>query len=350
MFQATPTAERLGLLWKIALDKYPHFYISANVNQSMNVAEVTRSLKRFSVCYSIKLKPGFNSFNTTSLVGGRFSTTIYYYKVNYDAIPNAANYMLYVSAEKDDFLDANEAFIEISLKLGTENRVAFTYMVYRIYSLPPPYPTRCLEYNNIGFKSQKHCRHECVVREVRSRSIRMPPSVKISETNLRKEKPSLSRFHMDAMHSVIDDICNQKCWQPNCQEETFVAKAVSKMSSPSILWNMVAPDSPTVLSTYSPKLGLVDFGILVFSCFSFWLSVCPLGFLLDQQLLLNKACESRLGMQVNERHTSVIVPALLRPRVPQQVPKQQSRLGPRGNWTRTWTSTLDGLASFLTNV
>lgn len=55
VFDTTPSLEKFGKLSKIAKDDFPYNYHAENAKQSLKFINVKRSVKKYFLCYSLKI-------------------------------------------------------------------------------------------------------------------------------------------------------------------------------------------------------------------------------------------------------------------------------------------------------
>lgn len=162
---------------------------------------------------------------------------------------------------------------------GDMNYVTFTYMTFAIRRLPSPYTTHCFDYTTLGYSSRKHCLDTCLTKKSVNMSLPLPSVVKISYSSYQN-----SLFAIGDVDSSIETLCNKHCSKRDCEEQYLALKLISRSLNYFVMLEWYVTDAPFFITIYSPIFTLVEFVILILSCFSFWIAFCPLTIMLENQM------------------------------------------------------------------
>ena len=155
----------------------------------------------------------------------------------------------------------------------------FLWSKYINQLLPPPYPTNCLNYTNNGEQwSQDLCVQRCITNHTKSQLNRAPFTriiandssdidyriVSISDLENKTFAGKLSAIERKCLNSPT-------CIRSNCYEELAMSQFVADKKSEHFKIRIYAPQDPDFVTTYYPKLNLVEYLVYLSSCVGLWL-------------------------------------------------------------------------------
>lgn len=151
IFQVTHPGEEAVSVRKFQQRDALHFVDhELNPNDTFKYFDVSRSIKKSSLCYSMRIKDEFNSFNYDYATKNTPYPHYTLLMIEESYFRNANLITLSLASDQDSFFGATESSMELDRILrwpdapewGDRNYMAFTYMTYISQRMPPPYTTR----------------------------------------------------------------------------------------------------------------------------------------------------------------------------------------------------------------
>lgn len=294
IFSVLPPSDAIGYLRLIHDQNAPTVKV-LSTQRTSDFLNLKLTIKNSFAWCSNQVKSHYNNFNYDYIVRSTWLPRFYQFSMLQEIFPSTEWLVLYLSSEKDFLSGATEANLEIDRLInfttgeGMSNNIATTHQMYKSRRLPP-YPTRCLDYETIQGKSQKHCLSECLMNKSTDSLNAIPFSVEMTSDRFRNSPIVVANKQMYAnktyvnAQQAIDALCAQICHRPNCEEEIFVIKMSSSGKNFNLKFDVNASDAPIIVCNFIPVFSFLEFAILVLSCFGFWIGISPLSILLDNKL------------------------------------------------------------------
>lgn len=317
IFNSVPDNNSIGKLTEI---HHSSTHNPRGISYTTNYLNVTLSIKKFSVCYSIDIHEKYNRFKYEQIVQRNTNPRFYIFKMP-KSFPfhKLSIITIYLSSRQDHFHGPTSAVLEVNRgiprqgALASGNNIALTYSSYISKRLPPPYKTQCFDYRFLKFDSQKHCLQTCYLNNSLALKSPMPGFVMISADKIRHHNLSIvmssqrTNLTLRRLHDQISATCDQKCSRSDCYEQELVAKLVKRDASYFPTLDFFVPDSPSIVSTYVPKLDFIQFTILGLSCIAFWLGFSPLTFILARQFFKSSSDHDNINATATTAECSKII-------------------------------------------
>jgi hypothetical protein len=256
-------------------------YVPLETRKDFEAAmDVKTFLKDKSKCYSLDVKQEyrkvpFYTIMRQAIVPGMLS----YYKI-YNQVVNTINTFYYILTPNGRTTRSGfYSYVPLSPQLGRSFKM--TYDSYEAHLLPPPFETKCIEYQKLGKGSRGDCYEKCLRRKLSKINGLVPQGVNIypGEVNGLLAMGDLWTNH--TIKSILRQVeikCDRKCHAKDCVSIFHIPKKLttSKTAGNTYLIN-IAPQSPTVKATCLQMLTLTQFLTDLVSTFGFWLGISALG-------------------------------------------------------------------------
>lgn len=217
-------------------------------------------------------------------------------------------------ADVDSYIE-EVYYIELPLIRKSHATYYLSYDYTKSILLKPPYKTNCFDYKTVGLDSHAHCYDNCVFyASIRNNIISLlihrrenldylPVRIMVSNYKCPVRKTGDNVLFNNACDLMIRTKCKVICKRNDCVKEIFEVKLEEitsvLQSEANIKIHIIAPNSLSTIITHIPNISLVDYITYLLSCFSFWVGLSPLGFLLHLNTTLMKRHLSRLMSKPN---------------------------------------------------
>lgn len=154
---------------------------------------------------------------------------------------------------------------------------ALAYGEETLQLLPPPFPTGCRDYSQVGFESEAHCQYQCVSRK----SLRVYGKSMFAVAFDRPENFSViskysliqDKFLQRHMDRFVDE-CSDQCSAFNCVRQIFVPSLVESRSTERlVIFQLRDMNGLEVRGVYYPKIPSVEFFTQILSISGVWLGL-----------------------------------------------------------------------------
>lgn len=215
------------------------------------------------------------------------------------SIFDGLKYDFYVSLDIPPRYDLSE----VSRRLLDVTYMCFTYEHSMVKRLGYPY-TNCFDYaTNTGYIDELDCFKYCNAKalfsalKVAFRWCALDEKIvaQYGHLPLRDNYNRKNQTEIDIAQRVEDD-CKQQCRRgQSCQSEHFYVDMSSfrmyrlSRDDGRLQVKVLPPSRPDLVSTYTPKISLIDFFVYVLSSINFWLCVSPLPFMLEAAELFSRS-------------------------------------------------------------
>jgi hypothetical protein len=179
---------------------------------------------------------------------------------------------------------------------GTANYSSFVSHHYsmKVTSLPPPYETRCYDYDGHGFLDELECMENCTVQKTFDEFQGKVPYMSVMKTPTNQSflgYTDLEDTFNDSKFSRIQDECsNFRCNRQDCKDDQ-VLTTTSISHSNKLTWSHVTPIQPSFNIKSSPALSLLEVIIYCFGSISTFTGLCVIK--MNPFLLLKKRSQTK---------------------------------------------------------
>ena len=156
---------------------------------------------------------------------------------------------------------------------------SMSYEKYYNQLLPPPFVTECRNYAHTGFQHQGHCISECIIKRSTENSSELQPGpsifdrIKYGRLKMVPLVKTEREQHYSRLVQDIESYCDQKCWQPDCEENLLIP---TLMAANEYLYGVVvtyAQQAPTIRTIFTQRMTFIEFATDLLSAFGFWLGM-----------------------------------------------------------------------------
>lgn len=250
-------------------------------NEEANLLHKTTSFSRGTFfCFS--LRPEYHLidslFSTERVILGFKMTDLLFKQTN-------DRYYYLVSHDVRDkvMVDPRRGLFTVPMTARSTVAPCMSYQRRVSRLLPPPYDTRCRDYNSTRLASQLHCKNDCLLRRTMSKVALVPHDVSIFDPSQVSHVPLISWQQMQDKTIVrrLDDIvavCEEECSLSDCQSEEFQPLLVSDVTyfKHKVFFPIFRPNKPTVKIQTRAAMTLLDLVMIVLNSVSLWTAVCPM--------------------------------------------------------------------------
>ena len=155
------------------------------------------------------------------------------------------------------------------------NYFVLTYYIVYNKRLPPPYPSKCFDYDG---KTQSSCFKDCIVDLSMKEFDKFPFSENIyQEDAYNLDKTIINNFNLsDQIFSDrlrnLETICESRCSQPDCEERAFLTEiTLSDVNQGSIAFRVNLPKNSNFFIDYQPMILFLEYLTYVLGCLGSWL-------------------------------------------------------------------------------
>ena len=193
------------------------------------------------------------------------------------------------SYDANDEVAQYNSFSSYSVSLNTQN-------------LPPPYDTKCFDYESIGLASTTECIEECIKARVLQKLNKIPFSFMVNESIDMKMVSYLDVIRPETAKTLsqIQHVCSEICSRRSCKDLTETTTTTATMF-PVFILRIIVPLYPSIFITANPALKLVEFLTQVMSILSTWTGVSIMSLNPGIFYALKKQQVYQMAMKKNSR-------------------------------------------------
>lgn len=241
------------------------------------------------ICYRFHIHKYVNdTFRYANIGYSQTYTGVFYYVTLSEKAFKKANLIKFTvnSNDPSNYPDTSIAYSSVVIRYYNEstekadfNHFNVNYYQIETYRLPDPYPTQCIDYDEVGFTSQRDCFTKCFTNYTLKYYNKVPFSVIIHEK-------------MDFKHLGFDDVANETSskfleeLEDDCEltckwKDCHFAKTITSVELdpfPSIRFQLKIPREPTFVVTYIPKIHLSEIIIYILSLLGTWFGFSVLSY------------------------------------------------------------------------
>lgn len=273
---------------------------SSYLSQPSNCApifEIRKFYKERYICYSFEFLPmrDTDGFLYSTLSNTLDLSKMYFrLQVPEDRFDNMSQFLFFMTKSSKLPRGNSDNFSFSSRIRGSSRNPKFarlqmydmSYLRFSSTLLPPPFQTRCQNYENFGFESDTHCYDACLMNFTLKEFDRVPFTTAVEHPYeaYHLGTKDIRNETLRKQLSAFEHICRETCSRPNCEEDIFIPKVTTKFIAGNfILFALRLPNEPDIIATAHPQLTAVDFITYILSCFSFWFGFSPLQLIGNQR-------------------------------------------------------------------
>lgn len=246
--------------------------------------KITKFKKGSFDCFSLVLRSD-EPFETRYLTTFADDPEFYTLAINGSTLINEDLVTFFMKERHLDFYGPSENGAESSRKitdnstgLGARNFITLSYSVYKSTLMKYPYKTNCIDYEDREFESQFQCIDSCVTKEYESRLTFNPFTTLTRDPAATVPNITQVANSFDDV-TFIDELCNDKCKEPDCKSVLFVPKIVGTTESEDFEYELYLSVDPVISTKLKPEINIIDFVTYILSCIGFWFGFSPLVFI-----------------------------------------------------------------------
>ena len=274
------TPEINSILFKMAY-RVSHSYESrvSNGSSIYDLLEVEKYLYLEFICYKLYQKSGedisYSSLSVTPTASGEILHIVL------NKTLDRANMMKIAIHSQRNRPYRSLMFTPVQRRSYDAKDQVAQYNSFSSYStllhtrnLPPPYDTKCFDYERIGLASTTECIEECIKTRVIQKLNKIPFSFMVNESIDMKMVSYLDVIRPETAKTLfqIQHVCSEICSHRSCKDLTEMTFTTSTMF-PVFILRVIVPLYPSIFITANPALKLVEFLTQVMSILSTWTGV-----------------------------------------------------------------------------
>lgn len=167
---------------------------------------------------------------------------------------------------------------------GGSSYIGLTYTKISLHLLPPPFLTRCYDYQSHDFESAYHCVHTCLKDKLMSRMNRTSFTATFTQVNDDRmlSKYSVYRNPKEKQRfELMYESCKVQCPGKNCFKQIFSPALVSIRNSSDITFVLYAMNGPEYILRFKPATSPTELYVQILSVCGAWLGISCLDIIFN---------------------------------------------------------------------